>query len=165
MNEKVKAYIEKAEKDRKMKEQVEKEELLISLGLYETVYSDTHQPGFTGYDRKTKKYYRLVPLEVSDEEYATILELNPETAEPAKPSFWIIGTRIFAWIAFFSILIYGFILSYRYGEAGDLGTGLLISVGAILAAFLSASGIMIFTEMVQNIADIEQLIIYKIFKR
>lgn len=163
MNEKVKSYIEKAERDKDLREKYQRDELLISLGLYDTVYSETPQKDFR-YDRKTKKYYKWVPIEVSDEEYAKILDLNPDVVEPPKPSFWIVGTRICAWAAFITILIVGSLYSYRIMASGDVLLGINVMIGIIIGAFVIVSVIMIFIEMAQNVADIEQLIIYKTFK-
>lgn len=163
MNDRVKAYIENAEKDKQIREQYQKDELLISLGLYDTIYSETPQEGFH-FDRKAKKYYKLEPIEVSDEEYAKILDLNPDVAEPAKPSFWVIGTRICAWAAFITILIVGALYSYRIAAAGDVFQGINVLIAIVIGDFVSVSAIMILIEMAQNVADIEQLIIYKVFK-
>jgi len=164
MNEKLKAYFEKMEEDKKQRAQYEKDELLISQGLYETVYSDTPQSGYT-YDKKAKKYYKLIPIEVSDDEYQRILDYVPDTIDPPKPSIWNTVMRIFAWSILVVVLIYGLVLCVQYILAGDLYYGLLIAVGAIVVAFLSASGVMIFIDMAQNVADIEQLLIFHIFRR
>ncbi len=164
MNEKLKSYFEKMEADKKLREQFEKDELLISQGLYETVYSDSPQSGYT-YDKKAKKYYKLIPIEVSDEEYQKILEYVPDTVDPPKPSIWNTVMRIFAWSVFVIVILYGIALGIQYFITGMIYYGLLAIVGGIVVAFLSASGVMIFIDMAQNVADIEQLLIFDIFRR
>ncbi len=164
MNEKLKSYFEKMEADKKLREQFEKEELLISQGLYETAYSDSPKSGYT-YDKKAKKYYKLIPIEVSDEEYQKILEYVPDTVDPPKPSIWNTVMRIFAWSVFVIVILYGIALGIQYFITGMIYYGLLAIVGGIVVAFLSASGVMIFIDMAQNVADIEQLLIFDIFRR
>lgn len=81
MNEKVKEFIDKM----KEAEKVEKEELLITLGLAEPAvvrkYSANRDFIYDKYDDEKKLYYvdveSLVPIEVTDEEYSEILKYVP----------------------------------------------------------------------------------------
>jgi hypothetical protein len=48
--------------------------------------------------------------------------------------------------------------------SGNVLLGINLLIGIVVGAFVCVSAIMIFIEMAQNVADIEQLIIYKVFK-
>jgi len=56
----------------------EKRNKLIHLGLYKRLYSSNsiYTEEYPKYDYNRKEYYRVEPLEVSDEEYEKILEFQ-----------------------------------------------------------------------------------------
>lgn len=74
-----KAFIEAAHKEERASFEKEREELLISLGLFDEEktsreYSDDRVYPFVNWDNETGKYYydKKVPLAVTDEEYLEI---------------------------------------------------------------------------------------------
>ena len=89
MHELLKNYISKKEVQKKETYEKEKRNLLISQGLYEKIYSD--EPGYSQefpnqeWDPATNdhKYYKMVPIEITEEEYEIIKEYS-NTTSPVK---------------------------------------------------------------------------------
>lgn len=87
MRKEVEEYLEKAARKRAIEEDewkieeaqeaaMERESTLIACGLYTKEYApDRHHAGYP--EKEGRRRYRKVPLEVSDEEYAAILETQP----------------------------------------------------------------------------------------
>lgn len=80
MNEKVQEYLDQQRAYEEQKKNIEKEQTLISLGLYEKVYSNyngyTDEFPMSEYDPVTNgsRFYRYGAVPVTDEEYAEILK-------------------------------------------------------------------------------------------
>lgn len=80
MNEKVQEYLAQQRDYEEQKKNYEKEQTLISLGLYEKVYSNyngyTDEFPMSEYDPVTNgsRFYRYGAVPVTDEEYAEILK-------------------------------------------------------------------------------------------
>lgn len=70
MHEKVKEYLDQKQKEA----QREREQELIALGLFEREYRPEGESNavYPEYDSETQKYYRKVPVLVTDEEYEQI---------------------------------------------------------------------------------------------
>ncbi len=64
MNEMLEKYFLRKEEERKVKEKIKKDQLLISEGLYEEFYSESEQ------------MYKKIPIEVTDAEYLKIIECS-----------------------------------------------------------------------------------------
>lgn len=77
MDEKVRNYLASKQRER----QAEKEQFLISLGLYEKEYSPdgTESPTYNLYDASTQTYYRQIPCDVTPEEFQLIRDASKET--------------------------------------------------------------------------------------
>lgn len=87
MNEQIENYFREYERQTAESLKTEKEKLLIRLGLYTEEYEYHDQrKGFAKYDPTTKKYIstKKVPIEISDEEYSRILQIEKERAEANK---------------------------------------------------------------------------------
>ena len=69
-------------------------------------------------------------------------------------SWWIRGMRIFAWIAFFGIIIIGLVISVPFWEDNASHIGFVIIMGSFIAAFLLVAILMIFLEMAEDIKEI-----------
>lgn len=69
-----------------------KAEKLISLGYCEKVYTDSDYPSeeFKYKDKEKGKYFKLVPLPVTDEQFEKILAIGviPNTNEGVLPKFF-----------------------------------------------------------------------------
>lgn len=116
MNEKVQEYLAQQRAYEEEKKNLEKEQTLISLGLYEKVYSDndsyTDEFPMSEYDQATNssRFYRYGAVPVTDEEYAEILKYkelhekeiadNSDKKNPVASIFTGIGCAIFV-IGFF----------------------------------------------------------------
>ena len=96
MNPKLQAYLEKAKEERRKQELEKRNAFLISLGLIDeeksiikwskTFRDSEDNSEYPNYDEKKDMYYRgtKVAIEVSDEEYAELLRLNPQKAPEIK---------------------------------------------------------------------------------
>lgn len=122
MNKVVEKFIEKQKAELEAKNNLKKEKLLIDLGIYDKEYSDNtawseEYPKYE-YDQNTQeaKYYKIVPIQVTDEEYAEILKysnLNKEE-ETDKSNNKNTISQVFTGIAW-AIFILGFILGFAMG--------------------------------------------------
>lgn len=82
MNKKLEEYFAKKEKDKQGQKHAKCENLLLSLGLYEEVYSDSKvvSPDFPMMGKNGFAFCK-VPIQVTDDEYYKILQLEEEKQE------------------------------------------------------------------------------------
>lgn len=117
MHELLKNYVAKKEAEKRELYEKKKNDLLISQGLYEKVYSDKsrYSKEFSNqeFDSDTNKYryYKMVPIEISEEEYQQIKELS-NTTNPVEKNIVASILTGSAWIIF----IVGFILGIVFGN-------------------------------------------------
>lgn len=81
MNEKVQAFLAKAEQEAQIQKKAKRDKHLISLGLVDETKLTQVEPTHPGaqYDKETDKFYVAdTALEVTDEEYAAICRIVPE---------------------------------------------------------------------------------------
>lgn len=57
---------------------IERSKNLLEWGLTRKIFSDECTEGFLEYDMEKKKYYKVEEIDISDEDYNKILELNAE---------------------------------------------------------------------------------------
>ena len=90
MNERVKAFLEQKEAEANTVEgakaevsEKEKHDLLLRAGLYDKVYSEekSRTSEYPYYDHTVGKYYKEVPIEVTDNEYFAIKKAQDESKE------------------------------------------------------------------------------------
>ena len=129
MNEKLKAFFE-TKKEEELKKQDElnkkqeevKKKTLIDLGLFEKVYSPDNKQSdeFSCYEwdsiNSTNKYYKKVPVEVTDEEYEEIKKYSKQTEDIIHNNFnrynyVAISLTVIAYVIF----IVGFIAGILFG--------------------------------------------------
>ena len=68
MNPKVAQYLEAKEREAAAKAEEEKKKILLDAGLFEREYTDANNlPGYEAYDATVGKFYRDVPIEVTEE--------------------------------------------------------------------------------------------------
>ena len=81
MNQKLQEFLERASQEKKKKEQTQREEHLISLGLVdeEREYNKVRTGKYRYWDNEKKMYFcdRQKPIEVTDEEYELICKYAP----------------------------------------------------------------------------------------
>lgn len=146
MHEKVKRFIERKEQERAKK----REKHLIYLGLIEKEYSETQHPDYPHWDSETGKYYRAVPIEVTNEEYGTICSYVKDS-----PSSNSVATvlKIIAWF----IIVVGFIAGVSAVSSGDFGvsSGMAIWIPAIIGGvlFLGLAEIIILLQAIVDKRD------------
>lgn len=140
MNEIVKEFIE--EKQKAILSQ--KNETLFRLGIYEKEYSDTctGEYNHTEWDKSLNRirYYKIIPIEVTDEEYKEILKYANTISDtpPKKNSFsqalYIIG------IIFYII--------------GVISVFVGIGFGSLVAALISGTLLLGFSEIINLLQQI-----------
>ncbi|MBQ2968621.1 MAG: hypothetical protein IJE10_10950 [Clostridia bacterium] len=136
MNEKLKAFFE-AKKEEELKKQEElnkkqeeaKKKTLIDLGLFEKVYSPDNKQSdeFSCYEwdsqTQTSKYYKKVPIDVSDEEYEEVKKYSKQTEDVILNHFnkdnpIATALTVIAWIVFIGGFIAGIVLGTVEVERG-----------------------------------------------
>lgn len=163
MHELLKEYISKIENEQREKLNREKNDFLLSKGLYEKEYSENNSSSLDypcqewDNEKYINRYFKRVPIEVSDEEYYKLLELS-KTKEDIKETNTManILTAI-AWIIF----IAGFIAGIALGnvETGVYYTHTEFSFAVALiywaVSFISGIFILGFAEIIKLLNDIK----------
>lgn len=116
MHEKVREFLESKKSEAILSEQKEKERKLISLGLYEKVYSPNGNYSkdypCTEYSNAGDKYYKMEVYNVSNEEYEEILKYSNVTDiyQYKKENAIARILTIIAWVIFIGGFIAGIVL-------------------------------------------------------
>lgn len=119
MHEKVREYIDRKENERLERKKESQRQHLIDLGLFETEYSkdEIRSTEYPCLDEKTYRYYKRIPLEVTDEEYAAICSYDKvdesvsPTGNPIAKALKIVG-----WIIIIGGFIAGIVFANVYSE-------------------------------------------------
>ncbi len=165
MNEIVKKYLEAKKEETKKKHEEKKAQKLLELGICEKEYelSGSYNADYTYWDPENQKYYKKVPIEVSDEEYDEILKYSGDKDEK---SYNIIANVLIAsaWV----IIVGGFILGLYAGfEVGSLNNlfsysaynksefSFLPAIICWIIAYLSGISLLGFAEIIQLLQDIK----------
>lgn len=150
MHELVRDYLEKAAAEKTAK----KNELLISLGLAEKAYANEQSSEYPEieYDEQTGvyRYFKYIPVEVSDEEYAEILKCQSASA-PDQNSV----SKIFkgmAWAIFGLGFIAGIVLGQNFGYDFNFP----IALTAWISTFVSGMTCYGIGEIIQLLDDIKK---------
>ena len=147
MNVKVSNFLENERKKEINNAKKEKKRLLIDLGLYEKEFSDSYKPGFSYYDSDSKKYYKIVPVDVTDEEYEEIKHYSQSKVEDTKCANPIARTlKIIAIIEFIVGFIFGLFL---------ISKSFLLTVTCWLAIFVSGVTFIGFGEIINLLDEIK----------
>ena len=125
MNEILKAFFKEKEEEelQKRKELIKEQEevksrILIELGLYEKVYApdnvENNEYNCYEYDHlnQMSRYFKKVPIEVTDEEYEQIKKYAMQTEKNESKHKNTIATilSVMAWIAYIAGFILGIVL-------------------------------------------------------
>ncbi len=123
MNEKLKNFLE-AKKDSETKKYDEiKQKTLLDLGLYEKVYSPDNKYSeefcLSEWDSTTQasKYYKKVPIEITDEEYQEVKKYSKKEVATENNSV-AVALTIIAWFIFIGGFIAGIVLGMVEVEKG-----------------------------------------------
>lgn len=139
----VKEFIER--KEAQVKEDIDKQrkDMLISLGLFEKVYSD--KEGLSSeypYTDDNDKNYKIVALDVTDNEYIKILELSKQENDKENK----IGNLLIA-IAW-TIYCIGFMAGIISGGSGD-EFSVIIMFEYWVSSFISGTLFISFAEVIK----------------
>lgn len=126
MNKVLQEFIKKQQEESAQKKREEYDELksktLIKLGLVEKEYApnDTIGEGYIEWDFDCNKYYKFVPIDITDEEFEELLKWLPAESkkeETTKKSGVAMILKVFAWIIYIGGFIAGFLLGTdRWGN-------------------------------------------------
>ena len=190
MNKLVEDYLNKKAKEAAESEQKKKDALLLKLGLYEIEYSpdnrySTEYPeSELDYGKGTTRYYKKVPVPISDEEYSELLKYQKETDVENNPytevdenSYTVsihveeqnntvsIVFKVMAWLIFIGGFIAGIVfgqteVSKYYSGIGYYSSHTEFSFAAALPywaiCFVSGMIHLGFAEIIQLLDDIKQ---------
>lgn len=123
MNEKLKNFLD-AKKDSETKNyEKTKQKTLLDLGLYEKIYSPDNKYSeefcLSEWDRITQasKYYKKVPIEITDEEYQEVKKYSKKEVATGNNSV-AVALTIIAWVIFIGGFIAGIALGMVEVEKG-----------------------------------------------
>ncbi|MBR2977122.1 MAG: hypothetical protein IKM36_02460 [Oscillospiraceae bacterium] len=173
MNEKLQAYLERKKSNRICEEKAKRDAYLLKIGLYNKEYSNENGPSqeYPDYeiDQTTQafKYFRKVPIDVTDEEYAELLKYKDAEKQQNRIAQIF---RVIAWVTFVAGFIVGLIFGRESGFLERLLRGynvfeLIFEYGYSLdfsvflywcAAFISGMVHMAVAEVVQLLSDINR---------
>lgn len=130
MHEKVKQFVERQEREKVKR----REQHLINLGLVEKVYSDSWHRDYPHWDSTKQKYCKLVPIDVTDEEYALICSYVKEgEKEPRRTNLVAVVLKVIGWV----ILVGGFLAGLILASLYNYGFDWAIAIGYWVFALLS----------------------------
>lgn len=150
MHAKVKSFIERKEQEKAK----EREQQLIALGLFEKEYSDERHPDYPNWDPETGKYYRAVPIKVTEEEYSKICTYAKEGEGDRLGSNPIASAlKTIAWFIIIIGIVVGLITAF--GSEYDGGLPLTMWLSAIIAGvlFLGFAEVIILLQIIVNKMD------------
>jgi len=147
MHEKVKQFIERQEREKVRR----REQHLIKLGLAEKEYSEDWHQDYPHWDSVAKKYYKLVPVDVTDEEYATICSyVKQEEKKSSKKNPVATVSKVIGWV----ILVGGFLAGLILASLYNYGFDWAIAIGYWEFALLSG---IIFLALAEIITLLQQI--------
>lgn len=158
MHEKVRAYLE-YQKSKSTKESIEqKEAFLIELGLFEKEYNpnDYFDSKYPRFDSDLEKYYRHVPIEVSDEEYEEIKKyasIKDDSSIQVDSKTNVIATilRVFAWMT----CLCGFILGVIAGKVSSYEFSFSAALTLWIEAFVQGTMLYGFAEIIKLLQELK----------
>ncbi len=168
MDERVEKYIKEKEAEVKEKYEKEKEKKLVALGLVEKEYSPDgeYSNEFPYHDLISQKYYRKVPIKITDEEYQEILKCSTGTSEQEEETTTgntvSIILKVIAWVIFIGGFVLGIILGYSFGSGVAFYYGYGSEFSALPAlicwasAFISGISFLGFAEIIKLLDEIKR---------
>lgn len=117
MNQLVRDYLNQKEQEKKQISQMEKDKLLLELNLFEKEYSPDgkysreYPESELDQETNTTRYFKKIPAEVSDEEYAEILQYQKEAKSQQRNGL----STVFQVLAVI-VIIGGFFVGIAAGE-------------------------------------------------
>lgn len=159
MNEIVKNFIEEARvKERKAYED-ERDQLLISLGLVNTVreYTDRHAPNFLDWDDQEKKFYhsKQIPITITDEEYEEIKKIVKQSTSKKEIPTGRVEKRLrklndIILVVFILVALVLIMIAFSEADASFI----LLSILLLLFAFVGWFIIDVYVNISNTLSDI-----------
>ena len=124
MNQLVRDYLNQKEQERKQISQMEKDKLLLELNLFEKEYSPDgkysreYPESELDQETNTTRYFKKIPAEVSDEEYAEIMQYQKEAKSQQRNGL----STVFQVLAVI-VIIGGFFVGIAAGELTGIHSG------------------------------------------
>ncbi len=163
MNEKVKVFLESKQKEIEIEREQRKSKKLISLGLYDKVYSPdnncTEEYRFSEWDAKDQqyKYYKKVPIEVSDEEFEEIQVVskssNEQQTNPKNPVSVLL--TVIAWIIYICGFIFGIVEGNTAAKPSDSDFSLATALVYWFVSLISGTPMLFLAEFLKILNDIK----------
>jgi hypothetical protein len=120
MNEQVESYLTKRKKEIEEEKREKRSAHLKSLGLTTRIYTDEagYNDEFPRYDNKEKKHYKLIALDVTDDEYEEICkhDTNNKHTVEYEASNIVTVLNVIAVIIIVGGIIAGFVMGYQGAE-------------------------------------------------
>lgn len=140
-----------------MEKAIKKSQTLLKLGLYEKEYTDRNECSvdypYADYDETgAVKYYRKVPVEVSDEEYEELLKYQKSTSSDKAGSNFVAAVFKFSSVLIF---IVGFVTGLLYGNVDYGEFSFAVAFMYWSAGFISGMTFLGFGEIIQLLTDIK----------
>ena len=168
MNEKVEGYLRFKKQEELEKYEKEKRETLINLGLYEKVYSpkNAYSNGeycFSEWDsvNSTNRYYKKVPIEITDEEYNEI-KAYYHKEDVAENNSIATALTVIALVVFISGFIAGIALGNvevvkgTYYKYTDTEFSFAIAFTYWCVSFISGTMLLAFAEIIKLLDAIKK---------
>ena len=160
MNERLQAFFEKKQQEELEQNRKERARTLLELGLYDKVYSptNTYDEEYYMYEWDTEegiaRYYKLVPIEVTDEEYQEVKKYKNSArymAANADKNTVASVLTVIAWITF----VGGFIIGFIYGAEVDTDFSWMMTIVYWGVSFISGMMFLGFAEIIKLLYDIK----------
>lgn len=162
MNEILQKYIQEMQYEKAAQEKAERDERLINAGLCKIVYIDNNasdesvyiNDSEAEYDPKSGRYYKKVPVELTDEEYEEFSKVYDD--QPCEEANNNVATvlKVIAWI----IYIGGFIAGIVLGNVGNTSYhsdfSFPLAFGCWGAVFVSGTLVLGFAEIIKLLTEI-----------
>lgn len=152
MNKIVSDFLDSQKEIERKKYEDEKEQLLVELDLYEKLYSPdgnySNEYFFQEWDESNKKckYFKKIPLNISDEEY----EVLKKYSNKKEKNGIVTILTVIAWVIYVSGFILGIILAANSYEGS-----FLLLMGCWIGTFVSGTMYLGFAEIIKLLIDIK----------
>ena len=167
MHEKLKNFLETKKANEKKKSDEQKQKTLIELGLYDKIYSPDNKSSSEfplsewDYNNSTTKFYKKVPIDVTDEEYEEIKKYSTNKTLSENNS---IATflNVIACILFVGGFFAGFLFGTIEVEKGyyytytDTEFSITIAFICWFISFISGTVFLGFSEIIKLLNDIKR---------
>ena len=153
MNERVKEFLSAKEEEKKKWHDEEKYKILTEAGLFDKICVENDPNDdeiFTEYDpeNQCQSYYKMIPIDVTDEEYEEIKKVSKEMIKCEEPKSNVIATILK--VVGIIIFILGFISGLVIGE-----NSFALTFAFWVASFINGMMFLSLAEIISLLNDIK----------